>query len=144
MNLARNPRNGRAFEYAEEDPLLAGAIVGNRMKCEQAQHVIGDIKHYVKNDQETGRNIVNVIISKHAMQGSDLSEGSPASREHRLHSPSRLIGKPARQDILQRNTALRMYLLPLLIIRRVKGHNPFLMRSAGLKGDGQRFGPQSP
>ena len=42
------------------------------MKCEQAQHVVGDIKHYVMNDQETGRNIVNAIISKRAMQESDL------------------------------------------------------------------------
>ena len=72
VDLARDPRNGRTFEYAGEDPLLAGTIVGNLMKCEQAQHVIGDIKHYAINDQETGRNIVNAIISKRAMQESDL------------------------------------------------------------------------
>ena len=72
VNLTRDPRNGRTFEYAGEDPLLAGTMVGNRMKCEQAQHVIGDIKHYALNDQETGRNIVDVIISKRAMQESDL------------------------------------------------------------------------
>ncbi len=72
VNLTREPRNGRTFEYAGEDPLLAGTMVGNLMKCEQAQHVIGDIKHYALNDQETGRNIVNVIISKRAMQESDL------------------------------------------------------------------------
>ncbi len=28
--------------------------------------------HYALNDQETGRNIVNVVISKRAMQESDL------------------------------------------------------------------------
>src|SRR5271156_3468762 len=28
MNLAREPRGGRTFEYAGEDPLLAGTIVG--------------------------------------------------------------------------------------------------------------------
>ncbi len=72
MNLTREPRNGRTFEYAGEDPLLAGTMVGNLMKCEQAQHVIGDMKHYALNDQETGRNIVNVVISKRAMQESDL------------------------------------------------------------------------
>ncbi len=72
VNLTRDPRNGRTFEYAGEDPLLAGTMVGNTMKCEQAQHVIGDIKHYALNDQETGRNIVNVMISKRAMQESDL------------------------------------------------------------------------
>jgi beta-glucosidase len=72
VNLAREPRNGRTFEYAGEDPLLAGTFVGNMMKCEQAQHVVGDIKHYVMNDQETGRSMMNAIISKRAMQESDL------------------------------------------------------------------------
>jgi beta-glucosidase len=72
VNLTRDPRNGRTFEYLGEDPLLAGTLVGNLMKCEQAEHIIGDIKHYAVNDQETGRNIVNVIISKRAMQESDL------------------------------------------------------------------------
>jgi beta-glucosidase len=72
MDLNRDPRNGRTFEYAGEDPLLAGTLTGNMMKCEQAQHVVGDIKHYVMNDQETGRNIVNAIVSKRAMQESDL------------------------------------------------------------------------
>src|SRR6201997_282566 len=72
VDLTREPRNGRNFEYAGEDPLLAGTVVGNLMKCEQEQHVVGDIKHYVMNDQETGRFFVNAIISKRAMQESDL------------------------------------------------------------------------
>jgi beta-glucosidase len=72
VNLAREPRNGRTFEYAGEDTLLAGTLDGNMMKCEQAQHVVGDLKHYALNDQETGRSIVNSIISKRAMQESDL------------------------------------------------------------------------
>jgi beta-glucosidase len=72
VNLTREPRNGRTFEYAGEDPLLAGTLDGNMMKCEQAQHIVGDIKHYALNDQETGRFIVNSIISKQAMQESDL------------------------------------------------------------------------
>jgi beta-glucosidase len=72
VNITREPRNGRTFEYAGEDPLLAGTVVGNMMKCEQAQHVIGDIKHFAVNDQETGRSVVNSVISKRAMQESDL------------------------------------------------------------------------
>ena len=72
VNLTREPRNGRTFEYQGEDPLLAGTLVGNRIKCEQAQHVIGDIKHYVMNNQENGRDEVDVIIGKRAMQESDL------------------------------------------------------------------------
>jgi beta-glucosidase len=72
VNLTREPRNGRTFEYQGEDPLLAGTLVGNRIKCEQAQHVIGDIKHYVMNDQEDGRDEVDAIIGKRAMQETDL------------------------------------------------------------------------
>src|SRR6266852_1550666 len=72
VNLAREPRNGRTFEYVGEDPVLAGTMVGQVMKGEQAQHVIGDIKHYALNDQESGRNAVNVNIDKRAMRESDL------------------------------------------------------------------------
>jgi beta-glucosidase len=72
VNLTREPRNGRTFEYMGEDPVLAGTLVGNRIKCEQAQNVIGDIKHYAVNDQENGRNEVDSIISKRAMRESDL------------------------------------------------------------------------
>jgi len=72
VNVTREPRNGRTFEYLGEDPILAGTLVGNRMKCEQAQHVLGDIKHFAVNDQESGRNEVNSVISKRAMRETDL------------------------------------------------------------------------
>ncbi len=72
VNLTREPRDGRTFEYMGEDPVLAGTMVGNRIRCEQAQHVIGDIKHYAINDQESGRNEVNAIISRRAMRETDL------------------------------------------------------------------------
>jgi beta-glucosidase len=72
VDLAREPRNGRTFEYMGEDPVLAGTMVGQLMKGEQAQHVIGDIKHYAMNDQESGRNAVNVNIDKRSMRETDL------------------------------------------------------------------------
>jgi beta-glucosidase len=72
VNLTREPRNGRSFEYAGEDPLLAGRMTGNLMKGLQAQQVMGDIKHYALNDQETGRNVLNVLIDRKAMRESDL------------------------------------------------------------------------
>src|SRR5450755_1835935 len=72
VDLIREPRNGRNFEYASEDPILAGTIVGQLMKGLQAQQVMGDIKHYAFNDQETGRNILNVILDKRSMRETDL------------------------------------------------------------------------
>src|SRR5215469_9823945 len=71
-NLAREPRNGRTFEYMGEDPLLAGILDGNVEKGVQSEHVIGDLKHYALNDQESGRNAVDVSIDKRSMRETDL------------------------------------------------------------------------
>ena len=86
VNLTREPRNGRTFEYLGEDPILAGRMVAAVIKGEQDQHVIGDIKHYALNDQESGRNAVNVNIDQRAMRESDLlafeigvREGNPGA-----------------------------------------------------------------
>jgi beta-glucosidase len=55
MNLARDPRGGRTFEYAGEDPLLAGTIAGAEVAGVESAHVISTVKHFALNDQETGR-----------------------------------------------------------------------------------------
>jgi beta-glucosidase len=72
VNLTREPRNGRTFEYMGEDPILAGKMVASAIRGLQAQHIVGDIKHYALNDQESGRNAVNVNIDKRAARESDL------------------------------------------------------------------------
>ncbi len=72
VNLMREPRNGRNFEYLGEDPILAGKMVAQLLKGLQSQKVIGDVKHYAFNDQETGRNIGNVRLSKRIMRETDL------------------------------------------------------------------------
>jgi len=86
MDITREPRNGRTFEYLGEDPILAGTLVAHLIQGTQSQHVIGDIKHYAFNDQESGRNSVNITISKRAAHESDLlafeigvEEGHPAA-----------------------------------------------------------------
>ena len=73
VNITREPRNGRNFEYLGEDPILAGRLDGQAMKGLQAQGVLGDVKHYAFNDQETGRNIGNVAMAdKRIMRETDL------------------------------------------------------------------------
>ncbi len=72
VNLAREPRNGRTFEYMGEDPLLAGTMDGEVEKGVQSNYVIGDLKHYALNDQESGRNAVNVNIDQRSMRETDL------------------------------------------------------------------------
>ena len=72
VDLLREPRNGRNFEYAGEDPLLAGLIDGNEIKGIQSNHIVSTMKHYAFNDQETNRNSVDVKIDDKAARQSDL------------------------------------------------------------------------
>jgi beta-glucosidase len=72
VDLEREPRNGRNFEYAGEDPVLAGNIVGQLALGVQSQHIMGDIKHYALNDQETGRSTVDIRMDKRTMRETDL------------------------------------------------------------------------
>ena len=86
INLAREPRNGRNFEYAGEDPLLAGTMVGALIDGIQSNQIVSTIKHYAVNDQETERTSLDVTISAEAMRESDLlafelaiEQGKPGS-----------------------------------------------------------------
>jgi len=72
VNLVREPRNGRNFEYAGEDPLLAGVMVGAQIAGIESNHIISTIKHFALNDQETDRNTVNAIIDRDQARMSDL------------------------------------------------------------------------
>jgi beta-glucosidase len=72
MNLARDPRGGRTFEYAGEDPLLAGTMAGAQVAGVQSQHVISTVKHFALNDQETGRFVLSSNIGEAAARQSDL------------------------------------------------------------------------
>jgi len=72
VNLMREPRNGRNFEYAGEDPLLAGKIVGAQIKGIQSNRVVSTLKHFALNDQESGRTTLNVRIDDRSARMSDL------------------------------------------------------------------------
>ena len=72
MDLVREPRGGRDFEYAGEDPLLAGTIAGAEARGIQSQHVIATLKHFALNDQETGRTVLSVDIDRGQARESDL------------------------------------------------------------------------
>lgn len=86
VNLVRDPRAGRNFEYLGEDPLLGGELVGAQIAGVQSNNIIGTIKHYALNALETGRNIHSVIMDEGAMRESDLlafqigiEKGNPGS-----------------------------------------------------------------
>jgi len=72
VNLVRDPRAGRNFEYLGEDPLLAGMLVGGQIAGVQSNNIIATIKHWAMNDLETGRNVHSVDMAEAPMRESDL------------------------------------------------------------------------
>jgi beta-glucosidase len=72
MNLMREPRNGRNFEYGGEDPLLAGIMTGRQIKGIQSQNVVSTMKHFAFNGQETNRFNIDERIDERAARQSDL------------------------------------------------------------------------
>jgi beta-glucosidase len=72
VNLLREPRNGRTFEYGGEDPLLAGKIVGAQIKGIQSNRIVSTLKHFAFNDQETNRTSLNVKVVDSWARMSDL------------------------------------------------------------------------
>jgi beta-glucosidase len=86
VNLIREPRNGRNFEYAGEDPWLAGAIVGAQIAGVQSNRIVSTAKHYAVNAQETDRGTGNSVVEEGALRMADLlafevaiERGNPAS-----------------------------------------------------------------
>ena len=86
VNLAREPRNGRNFEYTGEDPLLAGTMAGALIRGIQSTHMVSTVKHFAVNSEERVRTTLDVTISATAMRQSELlafefayEQGRPAS-----------------------------------------------------------------
>ena len=86
MDLTREPRCGRNFEYAGEDPLLSGTMAGALMAGVQSQHVMATMKHFALNVQETGRMVLSADIGEQSLRQSDLlafeialEKGQPAA-----------------------------------------------------------------
>lgn len=71
-NLARDPRNGRNFEYLGEDPLLAGTLAGESIRGIQSNPIVATVKHFSLNGQETNRHWANSVITEAAHRESDL------------------------------------------------------------------------
>jgi beta-glucosidase len=72
INLARDPRNGRNFEYLSEDPLLSATIAAESINGIQQQGVISTVKHYSLNCNETNRHWLDAVIDPDAHRESDL------------------------------------------------------------------------
>jgi beta-glucosidase len=72
INLARDPRNGRNFEYYSEDPYHSAVFAAEQVIGIQSQQVISTLKHYTLNCNETNRHWLDAVIDPAAHRESDL------------------------------------------------------------------------
>jgi beta-glucosidase len=72
INLARDPRNGRNFEYYSEDPYHSAVFGAAAVNGIQGEGVISTLKHYTLNCNETNRHWLDAIIDPDAHRESDL------------------------------------------------------------------------
>lgn len=68
INMKRNPRCGRNFEYFSEDPYLAGKLGASYIQGVQSNGISACVKHFACNDQETRRLASDSIVDERALR----------------------------------------------------------------------------
>lgn len=121
VNLTRDPRSGRNFEYAGEDPLLAGVMVGALVRGVQSNRIISTVKHFAFNDQETGRQVADVRIDPDQARMSDLlafqiaiAQGDPGAvmcAYNRVEGDFACESRALLSDVLRRDWGWKGYVM---------------------------------
>lgn len=72
INLMRDARNGRNYEYYSEDPWTTALFGAAAVNGIQSQKVISTLKHYSLNNNEVNRHWLDAIIDPAAHRETDL------------------------------------------------------------------------
>jgi beta-glucosidase len=68
INLHRSPRGGRHFECMSEDPVLTASLAAAYVEGMQRNGVGATLKHYVANDSENDRFVVDVAVDERPLR----------------------------------------------------------------------------
>lgn len=68
INIKRNPKGGRNFEYFSEDPMLTGLLAAAFIKGVQSCGIGTSLKHYAANNQEFFRMVVDTRVDERTLR----------------------------------------------------------------------------
>ena len=100
LNVKRNPRGGRSFEYFSEDPYLAGKMAANLIKGLQKNGTIATPKHFAVNSQETRRMASNSVVDERALREIYLTNFEIAVKEGQ---PKSIMSSDNRVNVIYAN-----------------------------------------
>lgn len=128
MNLHRNQFGGRLFEYYSEDPVLGGKITAAVIREAQNKGLNCNIKHFVLNNQDTGRGSLSVVVDEQAMRELYLRTFEIAVEEGGAH------GIMTYYSFLGGVSLIHNYPLLVDLVRKQWGFEGIIMHDYGPEG----------